>query len=488
MRNYWSDPFLFAAFPAVDTPKILEQRERQVARRQAFLRPGYVYLDFNLNLAGPYKRSYLSDRFFEDSKACLNDLLEEAAFECSRTFSLRSEAGLYSCWELKPGCAFDKSLETDPAGELKRLTTSWEEAFPAARLWDLDVYQDDGTKRSRSVSERPCLICSEPAWLCARSRRHSWQELMRASENLLREHYWAGYGELLLGAARQAALSELDLTPKPGLVDRDNNGAHHDMDYDSFQRSLEALEPYFARYLDITRDFLRREQNAAEEEETRMENSLDLSLLFLSLQQAGQEAERAALAVNQGVNCHLGFNFALALLLPAALIAFDRNLTDFALNGCWLQTAPEQIARLASGLVAESYLNWRRERPEAVGGARESAFEAYPLILEGSLPLLRQVLAENDRARNEDYALSLALLYLMSHNRDSNLLRRGGEEGLEFTRREAGRILERAGSQGSQSELTKDLLLFDRELIAKNLSPGGSADLLALTIFFNQIC
>lgn len=487
MSNYWADPALYAAFPAVDTPQVLEQRERQVARRQAFLRPGYVYLDFNLNIPGPYKRSYLSDRFFEASVRRLADLLTEAGYKRARDFSLRSEAGLYRCWELSAGSAFDNKLDLDAAAELKSLTTTWEETFPAARLWDLDVYAEDGTKLSRPGQSRPCLICSEPAWVCARSRRHSWQELLSASENLMREYYWTCYKERLLKAAHQAALTELELTPKPGLVDRVNNGAHHDMDYDSFRRSLAALEPYFAHYLDITEDFLRSEQVASGKEAAVQDGPLDLRPLFERLQKAGQEAEAAALAANQGVNCHLGLNYALALLLPSSLIAFDQNLTDFAQNGSWQQPSAEQIASLASDLVAESYLSWRSEQPEAAGGARESAYAAYPLILEGSLPLLRSLLGERDLSSHGDYALSLALLYLMAHNHDSNLLRRGGEEGLEYTQREAARILERARSLGSQSALVRDLILFDQELIARNLSPGGSADLLALTVFFKLI-
>ncbi|MDO5015587.1 MAG: triphosphoribosyl-dephospho-CoA synthase [Eubacteriales bacterium] len=488
MSNYGGNSALYATFPAVDTPQVLEQRERQVAKRQAFLRPGYVYLDFSLNLPGPYKRSYLSDRFFEDSERHLADLLAKAGFERARDFSLSSEAGLYRCWELFTTKSFNNKLNLDAAAELKSFTTTWEENFPAARLWDLDVYAEDGIKLSRPGQSRPCLICSEPAWVCARSRRHSWQELLAASEQLMREYYWTSYKELLLKAARQAALTELELTPKPGLVDMVNNGAHHDMDYDSFQRSLTALEPYFARYLEITEDFLRQELVVGRERDTaEQDDPLDLRPLFERLQRTGQEAEVAALAANQGVNCHLGLNFALALLLPAALMAFDQNLTDFAQNGCWQQPSAEQIACLASDLVAESYLSWRSEQPEAAGGARESAFAAYPLILKGSLPLLRSVLAERDPSTNGDYALSLALLYLMAHNHDSNLLRRGGKEGLLYTQREAGRILERARRPGSQSALTRDLIRFDQELIARNLSPGGSADLLALTVFLKLI-
>src|ERR1035437_5081449 len=43
----------------------------------------------------------------------------------------------------------------------------------------------------------------------------------------------------------QALLKEVELTPKPGLVDRHNSGSHRDMDLATFYASIEAIAPWF---------------------------------------------------------------------------------------------------------------------------------------------------------------------------------------------------------------------------------------------------
>jgi triphosphoribosyl-dephospho-CoA synthase len=45
--------------------------------------------------------------------------------------------------------------------------------------------------------------------------------------------------------AATALRLELNLTPKPGLVDMANNGSHNDMDHALFLRSIDAIAPWF---------------------------------------------------------------------------------------------------------------------------------------------------------------------------------------------------------------------------------------------------
>lgn len=49
-------------------------------------------------------------------------------------------------------------------------------------------------------------------------------------------------------AAVTSLQAEVQLAPKPGLVDPESNGAHRDMDVTTFAASIEALTPYFQQY------------------------------------------------------------------------------------------------------------------------------------------------------------------------------------------------------------------------------------------------
>ena len=99
-------------------------------------------------------------------------------------------------------------------------------------------------------------------------------------------------------------------------------------------------------------------------------------------------------------------------------------------------------------------------------GARQQAVDGFPLVKE-ALGVLRSGAGELD-----------ALLLLMSKAEDTNLLWRGGAEGLTYVREESKRIM--AQPEEQRTELLKAM---DKECIKRRLSPGGCADLLACAIF-----
>ncbi|VEI46000.1 Holo-ACP synthase, triphosphoribosyl-dephospho-CoA synthase [Actinobacillus equuli] len=72
------------------------------------------------------------------------------------------------------------------------------------------------------------------------------------------------------------------------------------------------------------------------------------------------------------------------------------------------------------------------------------------------------------------------LLWLMAHNDDTNVVHRGGIEGLTFVKQQAAEILRNAATK---SEMISALEKLDNECIRRNISCGGSADLLALMVF-----
>ena len=133
-------------------------------------------------------------------------------------------------------------LLRENAADVKRALEQIEDAFPAARLFDFDVLNADGEKLSRSEPRR-CLICGGPAAVCARSRTHGLDAVKAATESLL-DGFCA---DMLADAAHDALIRELHTTPKPGLVDGRNTGAHKDMDVPLFEKSAAALCPISAK-------------------------------------------------------------------------------------------------------------------------------------------------------------------------------------------------------------------------------------------------
>jgi triphosphoribosyl-dephospho-CoA synthase len=69
----------------------------------------------------------------------------------------------------------------------------------------------------------------------------------------------------------------------------------------------------------------------------------------------------------------------------------------------------------------------------------------------------------------------------MASLEDTNLLHRGGCEGLEYVRTEAARI-----SELPVSEREDALRGLDSGMTARRLSPGGSADMLALAFLLER--
>lgn len=393
--------------------QVLLARDRRVQRQRELLRQGGTLLSFTMNIPGPVK----------------NTALVRFAFQAGLEALPRDWRPLRR--ELICGPAGPEALLLLPvdAREVKERCLRLEEAAPIGRLYDLDVLDAAGEKLSRP-RQRRCLICGGPVTVCSRSRAHGLSALTEKTDTLLRD-FAAGH---LAALARQALLEEVSLTPKPGLVDRRNSGAHRDMDLPLFRRSALALEPWLQRFV--------RAGLAAETPR--------------QLQALGQQAETAMLAATGGVNTHKGALYSLALLLSA----LGRCLAD---GGDPFRRAADTAAALPPA---------RGTHGSAVralcGGVRQEAVGGFPTV-RAMLP----VLSRQGPLR--------ALLWAMERTEDSTLVYRGGPEGLRYVQQQA-RLLRDCPDE----TLPQALERLDEDLIRRNLSPGGSADLLALTLFWHS--
>ena len=265
--------------------------------------------------------------------------------------------------------------------------------------------------------------------------------------------------ETIAQFAGEALLKELSATPKPGLVDRRNNGAHTDMDYAVFLASKEALVPFF-------RDFAEFGQTHAFSEEKE---------IFSEGRPIGVKAEKAMLAATNGVNTHKGAIFSLGLASTACGVLLGRNQIPDAEKVCRI------VMKMTEGLCEKDFSSAKETHGEkafaryAVTGARGEAETGYRLIRREALPFL---LSSVERGMDENEALVRTLLLILSETTDTNLIHRGGIGEAEWVSREAKK---RIGAPMEQIEA------FDDALIEKNLSPGGCADLLALTYFFFRL-
>jgi triphosphoribosyl-dephospho-CoA synthase len=261
--------------------------------------------------------------------------------------------------------------------------------------------------------------------------------------------------------AIRALYHEAVLFPKPGLVSRVDRGAHRDMTIATFYRSLFALRGYFPAIAALG---ARRPPLPV-------------------LQRRGMEAEAAMLHATNGVNTHRGAIFNLGLLCAAAgaLAAADARCTADAvcaqLRRSWGRAIRRDLAT-----AGDATHGLRMARSFGVGGARSEAASGFRSVRIHALPAFRDAVTstgERDRASVQ------ALFALIAHVADTNLLWRGGREGLAFAQRGARYFLARGGVLAHDWRVTAVRL--HHEFTRRGLSPGGSADLLAVTLFLDEL-
>lgn len=248
---------------------------------------------------------------------------------------------------------------------------------------------------------------------------------------------------LLAALAERALMMELDTPMKPGLVGPDGPGAHKDMDYDTMLRGIKALRPFWSRMA--------------------MASGPD------ELRSLGIEAEKAMLSATGGVNTHRGAIFCLGI----ALNAVGRR-TETIDNEQVMQNA---LCEIAQGIL-HNYLNDNKLHSTLVG-ARRIALTGYRELFTDWLPFYRIAVKDT---------LQKTLLRIMSTLDDTCVIKRVGHDRAQEVKREAAALLASAQPSASASPTLADALkALCIRYAQEGISPGGAADMLALTIFFDSI-
>ena len=262
-------------------------------------------------------------------------------------------------------------------------------------------------------------------------------------------------------AATLALYDELALAPKPGLVSFVDSGSHRDMDARTFMRSLFALRHAFPRFAALGA------QGAP----------------FAQLEQEGIAAEARMLSATGGINTHRGAIFTLGLLCAAAGQLLQRRaaMSAQAVRETLLAAWGDALAARAHR-AAESH-GARAARRHGLRSAGVEAAAGFPVLFETALPALREALRQgltHDQARSNAFFATMAVLD------DTNLVHRGGMAGLRDAQPAARCYLSDGGAARADAEQHAQAL--HAAFVARNLSPGGAADVLAAACWLQRVC
>ena len=261
---------------------------------------------------------------------------------------------------------------------------------------------------------------------------------------------------------------EVNLTPKPGLVDRDSSGAHADMDLDTFLTSIGAISPYLVDAIELT-----------------FQVDLPPRELFAEIRVIGQKAEKAMFEATGGVNTHKGAIFT-HFLLGSAVAYLLRNqqiVTQNSIQRVIQQMTEGIVAReLQKNMTPKSHGEKLYMQLGATGirGEAESGFaSAFQAVRYWDMLDSDKTAKQSSREK-----MLMVLLYLCSYVEDTTVLHRAGPTGLQFMHLSARTALLDI-MQGSPVDTV--VLKLDKEFTTRRISPGGCADLLAFTIAFREM-
>ena len=246
--------------------------------------------------------------------------------------------------------------------------------------------------------------------------------------------------------ATRALQAELDTTPKPGLVDKRDNGAHRDMDHALMLRSIRALHPYFIRLAQLGCSSPQPPHD--------------------DIVRIGIEAERAMFEATGGVNTYKGALFSMGLAVIAAGGAALCHNTN---------AMSSSIAALASRFPVTKGTHGSEAKTRAcLKGALDNARDGYRMLFEAWLPFYETCVESAD-----PYALHKTLLRIMCDLDDTNIVYRTSLATMFQVKEESKQLLQSFSIMGLETMNSK--------FMRCNISPGGSADMLSLVVFLYSV-
>lgn len=326
---------------------------------------------------------------------------------------------------------------------LKETMVLYEENDELGRFVDIDVYFNDSKSISRNTL-RKCYLCDNYAFVCGKNKNHSAEKL----NNYLKQKTLDYILKLVETTIDVSIMAELNLHPKFGLVTPYTNGSHKDMNYKLMIKAKEAIIPYFLKMFLIGY------------------NSNDLSDIFSKIKNIGIEAEKAMLKITNGINAYKGLIFALGLIVTSLSIKLS-NIKEKATYFKYVSMMTKDIIKeynkgeQTSGKIAFNKYQLKGARHQAYFG-----FKDVQMII-------------NKYSLEDDESKLNALCELIVNIDDTVLFKRCNYDYKKYIN------VKDMFKQYLDNKLDIDEL--NKYCIDYNLSFGGSADLLIVSVFVKKI-
>lgn len=448
----------------ISLQELLDAREkRQKVQKMLLARYHLPVVSFTLNIPGKIKVFPLAVKAFQEGIRLIELQLRAFHIPALCEHTVKRDTGYEAYWAVDG----EENL-------IKEILCFLEETITLGRVFDIDVIGREGKKVSREelgFSARRCLLCDQEAFVCGRARSHSVEELLKRECHMITAYFDGQYARKLASLSMEALLYEVSVTPKPGLVDRNNQGAHQDMDIFLFEASAVSLSEYFEKCVLCG-----------------MEQEEDFSRIFARLRFLGIQAEDIMYKTTKNVNTHKGVIFSLGIL----------NCALGYLRARGIPYSPEKlmdISRRLAAVTEEDFKKLTADNAKTDGerlyvlygmkGARGEAMSGYPTVFHLALPVLKDCIGKGYSIND---AGALTLLYILAYSEDTNIASRSSYEKMKEIQKTLRRRLEApadiiACSMNAYKGCLEYLKELDEDFIRRNISPGGSADLLALTYF-----
>ncbi|MBK5201847.1 MAG: citrate lyase holo-[acyl-carrier protein] synthase [Spirochaetaceae bacterium] len=447
--------------------QIMENRDKRVLHQKELCDIYHLPLiSFTLNIAGNIKKNKLFDILF--NLGCKEIELALISNQIKLKEILLQDSGNTAFYVYNLSAEF-----------IKRAMIEIEDFNDLSRLFDIDVIDNETyTPLSRTQFGNPprsCLICRDvPYLICRRNNTHSFGEIIHKTKEISNK----SFSRILSNIARFSLECELSTSPKPGLVDRLNNGSHTDMNYPLFLKSIESITPFLELEYMVCFDNLNKNE------------------LFKKMKSIGLEGERTMLESTNGINTHKGAFFSLSTIGCAISYSISNednisidNIKQFSKEfGEWARLNND--TNISHGDNIRKNIGNYGIYDETISGYLSVFSKCYKYLSlfreDKQLNVFFTKLISNyefdENIFNEKIEpLSLRIMCtLLSSAKDSNIIYRGGLKALLAINNKFSEI---DSYNYCDKELKEILINEDIDFVKNNLSPGGVADLLTLVIF-----
>ena len=356
---------------------------------------------------------------------------------------------------------------------VKKEMINVEEEHILGRCLDIDVYtlKNDkviGISRSDLFKKpRRCFICDLDAKICSRAQTHTIDEIKNYFEVVYKnfkdsQKKTESLAYEVSQMALKAMISEVSTFPSFGLVSPISSGAHKDMDYYTFLNSAVAITPFLKKMFEVGYSYYSPEY------------------IFDAIRDIGKECEKKMFEATNNINTHKGMIFLMGISMAAIGKALYENKEFY------------QIQDIIKSMVKNILDDFKElhKKEKLTHGERlylEYGFTGIRGQVQDGLSVLFDNIIDNyinsDLKENDLY--TQILIELMARVEDSTVVYRHDISTLRKVQSDAKDLLNIGGiftEKGRQKcHHLEDLY------IKENISPGGCADLLAISILLIDV-